>query len=209
MMKKLTGLVFLGFAVASLLVCAVLVVSVHAQQMPPAQGGGTGQASGMGGHFGPGPARIPGVIGKVTAIDGATLTVVGGRMNASTTYSVDASNATVLKNGSSSALSDISVGDMVMVQGTITGDSVAATKILDGIGGMMRGSRPSGTPPFFNGSGTRGFASGTFQSSTFPVGWRGYSSSTASSTGTPGQPHQGFFGGIMNFFGGIFGHFRF
>src|SRR5579872_7449282 len=61
-----------------------------------------------------------------------------------TTYSVGATNATVTKNGAASSVSAIAVGDMIIVQGTVSGTSVTATKINDGF--MMRGRMP-GTGP--------------------------------------------------------------
>lgn len=230
-LMKVGFLGFVGVVMAGLIVFGVLATSAHAQQMPKQM---QGPLQPVGGHFGPGPARIPGVFGKVTAISGTNLTITSmGRFNASTThtgftntsttYSVDASNAIVLKGGSSSTFSAIAVGDTVMVQGIVTGDSVVATRIIDGVepgimmmhggrGGMIgfgSSTRPSGTWPY-NASGSWQGASGTF-----PGGWRGgYPSSTASSTdgsggGQPPQPHHGFFAPIMNFFGSIFGHFRF
>jgi len=49
------------------------------------------------------------------------------------TYTVDSSNASVLKNGVSSSVGNISVGDMVMVAGSINGANVTATTIRDGV----------------------------------------------------------------------------
>jgi len=65
--------------------------------------------------------------------------------------------------------------------------------------GYFSGGHPTDTP-----SGTLPFVSGTF-----PGGLRGFPTSTASSTGGSNQPHPGFFGSIANFFGGIFGRFKF
>lgn len=93
----------------------------------------------------------PGVVGTVSSISGTTLTVQSmafGQNTSATTYTVDASSATVTKNNISASLSDISVGDMVMVEGTVSGANIAATSIHDGLGGMMGGSRPAnGTNP--------------------------------------------------------------
>lgn len=85
--------------------------------------------------------KMPGVFGTVSAISGNTVTVSQTRMgrpdqtqeSAPTIYSVDASNATITKNGSASSLSAIAVGDTVMVQGTVNGTSVTATAIRDGM----------------------------------------------------------------------------
>lgn len=209
MITKLTKLMLVALAVAGLGVFGVLTVSANAQGMPTSQGMGGGRMMGYGSassthHFGPGPVQIPGVMGDVTAIQGTTLTITGdNRENSSTVYSVDASNATVLKDRATSTVSAIAVGDMVMVQGKVTGDSVAAARIIDGMV-MPGGMHMSSGTHLFDGSGTRPFASGTFS------GYHdGFPSSTASSTGNPPIPHPGFFGGMMNFFGGIFGHFRF
>ncbi len=77
--------------------------------------------------------------GEVTAVSGNTLTVTDKRTN--TSYTVDASAATLEKfeAGNSSPLTpttitiaDIKVGDHVMIQGTISGQQIAATKIIDG-----------------------------------------------------------------------------
>lgn len=120
---------------------------------------GTASAQGMpqGGHMGYGQmGHAPGIAGVVSAINGTTLTVTSkgfgafGRgpnatstaSAATTVYSVDASSAslTVMKNGTSSTLSAVSVGDTVFVQGTVSGTNVAATSIRDGVvPGMMPG----------------------------------------------------------------------
>ena len=86
-----------------------------------------------------------GVIGSVTAVSGNMITVQSkwpaphAASQTPTTYTVDASNATVTKNGASSTVSAISTGDMVIARGTVSGTNVAATAIIDG---MMPNSRP-------------------------------------------------------------------
>lgn len=78
-----------------------------------------------------------GISGKVASINGNTLTVTGktgfNRTATTATYTVDASNATVTKNGTSSSVSNIAVGDTIMVQGTVSGTSVTAKTIRDGV----------------------------------------------------------------------------
>ncbi len=136
-----------------------------------------GHGFGMGG-YGQG-MRTPGVAGTVSAISGTTLTVTSksfGRgqntQNATTTtYTVDASNATVMKNGTSSSIGAVSVGDMIFVQGTVSGDSVTATSIRDGIpmggpGGMHGPRNASGT---WNGSSTKFLPSAIIQGNGQPV----------------------------------------
>jgi hypothetical protein len=86
----------------------------------------------------------PGVFGTVASISGDTLMVTSrgfGPNTATTTYSVDATNATVTKDNAASTLSAIAVNDRVFVTGTVSGTNVTATAIHDGMGGMMGGGR--------------------------------------------------------------------
>ena len=121
-------------------------------------GSGFSRGSGRGG------AR-PGVFGTVTAVNGNTITVQSrgfGQNSTQTTYTVDASNATVTKNNAASSVGDIAVGDNIMVQGTVSGTSVTAKTIRDGIpqarngqqkppaqnsGNAQNNSNPSGGNP--------------------------------------------------------------
>lgn len=80
------------------------------------------------GHFG------GGIGGEVTAVSGTTITLTG-RDNVS--YTVDASGATVrtFTNGTpgTGSIADIAVGDKIGVRGTVSGTSVTATEIMDGL----------------------------------------------------------------------------
>ena len=86
--------------------------------------------------------RGKGVMGTVASINGNTLTVTGkiGPKSTATavTYTVDATNAKVMKSATSGAkpttvtIADIQVGDTIMVQGTVNGTSVTAISIFDG-----------------------------------------------------------------------------
>ncbi len=127
-----------------------------AQTAPAAAATGTAHMRGMG-------RMRPAAVGKVTAISGTKITVssTNPKDNTVTTYVVDASAATVEKGSAgvtpaAATLTDISVGDTVMVQGTTSGTSIIATKILDGVmarGGMeMMGRGGPGGP----GMGARG-----------------------------------------------------
>jgi hypothetical protein len=95
---------------------------------------------------GPGMMK-PGVYGKVTAVNGNIITVSGRTgfgatpTTVQTSYTVDATNAVIKKNNATSTLSAIAVGDMIAVQGTVTGTNVVATSIFDGIGGRMMGNK--------------------------------------------------------------------
>ncbi len=74
--------------------------------------------------------HAPGVMGKVTAINGSTITVEGKN---NTVYTVDASTAKILKNRNTViTIADIKVGDTIMAQGTVTGTNVVATTVFDG-----------------------------------------------------------------------------
>lgn len=107
----------------------------------------------------------PGITGTVSAISGTTLTVTSKKMErertgtsasvtatAAITYTIDASKATVIgKDNTTSSLSTIAVGDMVMVQGTVSGTNIVATAIRD---------VPAGTKPMMN-KGEEGTGSGS------------------------------------------------
>jgi len=117
----------------------------------------------------------PAVVGSVTAISGTTLTVtakVPVREHASTTpvtatvYTVDASTASVVKNGKPTTIAAVAIGDAITVRGTVTGTNVAATAIMDetktprlGEGKGERSKNASTTParpqqsPTFQGNG--------------------------------------------------------
>jgi hypothetical protein len=73
--------------------------------------------------------------GIVASISGTTLTMTEESDEGGATYTVDASSATVSKDGASASLSSIAVGDKIFVKGTVSGTSVVATTINDGHGG--------------------------------------------------------------------------
>jgi Domain of unknown function (DUF5666) len=142
-----------GTALAATLVLAAPAFAQTTTTVPPQGGQGAGH---MMMH------RAPGVFGTVAAINGTTLTVTSkawakpgstatpATPAAGTTYTVTTSGATVTKNGAASTLGSVAVGDTVMIQGTVDGSSVTATKINDGMGGMMmggKGGKTGGTPP--------------------------------------------------------------
>lgn len=206
--------------IAALFSTVLMAGAAFAQQAPAQNGYGFMGQAGQGGR-GQFP---PGVFGKVTAIDGTTITITNSRTDA--TYTVDASNATVMKNGAKGSMASIAVGDMIMAQGTASGSSVAATAISDGFGarGNFSGMRMGSST--FNASGTRGrfgtfnrpsgTASGTlhFASGTFP-GFHDFSSSTQSSTlgrGADNKSRPGFVNSvessIKGFLKNIFSFFK-
>ncbi len=89
---------------------------------------------------GPDITGRPVVSGKVTSVSGDILMVTthGWRheLKSSTTapmtaYTVNASGAVVVKDGKTSSFAQIAIGDFVVVRGTMSGTSVAATNIRD------------------------------------------------------------------------------
>jgi hypothetical protein len=87
--------------------------------------------------------EYPAVAGTITAISGTTIMVSSAERDTAataTTYTVDISGAKVLKASSGSAPSEsatasLAVGDTVMIRGTVSGTSVVATEVMDGMGG--------------------------------------------------------------------------
>ena len=84
----------------------------------------------------------PAVFGIVSAINGNTLTIASRQKenennSSSVSFSVDATNAKILKNSTAGTLTSIAVGDNVAVFGTVSGTNIVATEIHDGI---MRGT---------------------------------------------------------------------
>jgi hypothetical protein len=109
---------------------------------------------GMGGGFG-GRGMGRGVHGTVSAVSGNTLTVTATnpQTKATSTYTVDASAATVLKGDgatkpAASTLSSVVIGDTVSIDGTVSGTSVTAKMIVDGPMpkmGAWNGQKPTTT----------------------------------------------------------------
>jgi hypothetical protein len=145
-------------AAGALTLGTLLIGSVAFAQTTPPQGGAQGGMGwgGRGGHM----MGRGGIFGTVASISGTTLTVTAkvpvrqgqdgqtsGATQGSTTYTVDASSATVDKNGSTSSVSAIAVGDTVMVQGTVNGTSVTAKVIHDGVPAKGTGPRGTGMKP--------------------------------------------------------------
>lgn len=85
----------------------------------------------------------PAAFGTVTAINGNLITLTSKIKGATTTYTVDASSATITKGiGTSTtaiAVSGITVGDRLVVQGTVSGTAITATTIRDGLAAQRIG----------------------------------------------------------------------
>lgn len=143
--KKIISLI-VALATFGSLVSAIPVFAQDNQPGTHSGGYGKGMMNG----------KAPAVIGKVSAINGNSITVVGGQgfggTATNTTFTVDATNAKITKNNTASTLAGITVGDTIVVQGTVSGTNVTATAIRDGV--MMGGG-----PKFPGGMGIVGTVS--------------------------------------------------
>jgi hypothetical protein len=76
------------------------------------------------------PAVKPAMIGNITAISGSILTVTGENK---TTYTIDATNAKITQgfgaNATTLAISNLTVGETIFANGTVSGTNVTATTV--------------------------------------------------------------------------------
>lgn len=70
----------------------------------------------------------PVVAGTVSAISDSTLTVT---TQSGITYTIDASSAKIVKDQNTIAISNIAIGDYVVVQGVTNGTAVTASSVID------------------------------------------------------------------------------
>jgi hypothetical protein len=104
----------------------------------------------------------PAAFGKITAINGSSITISG---KSNTTYTVDVSSAKFYRGKDTAiTLSDLAVNDMVVVEGTVNGTTITATVLR--IGGP-RGI-PGGMPTMMGERGVMGTVS-TVSGTTFTV----------------------------------------
>ena len=88
--------------------------------------GGVGQNQGQPQITGNGQ---PVVAGSVTAVSGNTITTTN---KSNVVYTIDATNAKLIVRGvTSPTISNVAVGDNVVVQGTVNGNSVVASSVID------------------------------------------------------------------------------
>ena len=120
-------------------------------------------------HDGPAPmmnkdsSRITGngqpvILGTIASVTGASV-VVSNKSGAS--YTVDASNSKVIQGDKTATVTDLKVGDMVLVQGTVNGTSIVASTILDNAPAPATGTGTQPKSKGFLGS-VGGFFSGLF-----------------------------------------------
>ncbi len=81
-----------------------------------------------GGFGGPGMGRMNGAMGTVTAVNSSSITVENQLRGGTSTYTIS-SSTTVTDGGESASVSDITVGDRVLVR-TSQDDSGAAVSIM-------------------------------------------------------------------------------
>ena len=70
----------------------------------------------------------PVVAGSVTAISGDTITITN---KSNITYTIDATNAKITIRNQVSSISNVAVGDNLIVQGTVNGNSMVASSVID------------------------------------------------------------------------------
>jgi len=72
----------------------------------------------------------PTVSGSATGVNGNIIYLTGTN---GTSYTIDATSASIRKAGTTIAVSSILSGDSLSVRGTLTGNNVVATSIMDGV----------------------------------------------------------------------------
>lgn len=70
----------------------------------------------------------PVIAGTISAISGNSLTITN---KSNVTYTVDATNAKIVQGQNTITISGLTVGDSVVVQGTVNGTSVTASSVID------------------------------------------------------------------------------
>ena len=118
---------------------AATTAGTHAGPVPPAPPGPRPEGPGVPGRGrprgrGPGPGAVPGLAGTIAGVSasGFSMTVAGA------TYQVEVSSSTayLLAPGWTTTLSALASGDQVAVQGTVSGQQVAATAVTAHIWGI-------------------------------------------------------------------------
>ncbi|MDB5260458.1 MAG: hypothetical protein JWN37_689 [Candidatus Nomurabacteria bacterium] len=83
--------------------------------------------------------------GNITSINGTTIVMTEEADEGGAAYTIDASTATVTKDGVASTLANLAIGDKIFVKGVTTGTNIVATNISSGMHGGHYG--PKGTRP--------------------------------------------------------------
>ena len=95
----------------------------------------------------------PVVMGAISAINGNSVTVTNP---SGVTYTVDVTNAKIIKGPTAVTVTTLVVGDKVLVQGTVNGTAVSATTVIDqSIPAVIQNQNPAPAPKgFFGGVGS-------------------------------------------------------
>ena len=101
-------------------------------------------------------ATVRSISGTVTAVSASSITVKASN-GATRTFAVDAST-TVAKDGSAATIAGITVGDSVHVHGTVSGDTITATRVHAGDPGARAGRGGRGHDGREGRGGMRGVA---------------------------------------------------
>jgi hypothetical protein len=70
----------------------------------------------------------PVVAGTVSSVSGNTLVITN---KSNVTYTIDATNAKIVEGQNTITISNVAVGDNVIVQGTVSGNSITASSVID------------------------------------------------------------------------------
>jgi len=70
----------------------------------------------------------PIVAGTISSISGSTMTITN---KSNVSYTVDTTNAKIVQGSNTISISNIAVGDTVVIQGTVNGNSVVASSVID------------------------------------------------------------------------------
>jgi hypothetical protein len=128
-----------------------------------------------------------GAVGTVSAINGTSITLAGKN---GTTYTVDVTNAKITKAKSVIQPSGIAVGDTLFVGGTLSGTSITAKVVMDGVlegsgahhAAGQRGNFSIGTVSAINGSSFTISIKGRQHATTTPAVAASFTVNTTSST---------------------------
>ena len=94
------------------------------------------------------------MLGTITSVSGSTVIITN---KSNVTYTVDTSSAKIVKSGNTISTSNLSVGDAVIVQGTVNGTDITAASVMDqtpAITSSSSGTTPASHRGFFGSIGS-------------------------------------------------------
>ncbi len=109
----------------------ITATSIRDGVVPMGRGGNMGSSTDRD-QNGNGPSITgngqPVMLGTISSINGSSVTITN---KSNVSYTVDATNARIVKGNTTIAVSSLSPGDTVIVQGAVNGSAVTATSIID------------------------------------------------------------------------------